>query len=400
MKKYFAFVLLTLTFNSVKAQVVPNVDWISYYQSTISSTLLNMANALDANNNVYLTGVYENGTNKDLLVLKYDSLGVFQWAYAYDNGNDDVGTSIVLDPTGYNVFVTGASYDGTSLNDFITIRLSASTGGTVWTARKDYGMLLNDKANDIRLDNNGDVYVTGTGTGTDKDIFIVKYNGTNGSLLWSSSFDSSFGTDQGTSAIYSSLNGSLYVVGTKATQSNGSDIITLGINPANGAQNWTVGVNGTSNSSDEGVAVALSGTNVVVTGVVTNSGTGQDYRTCMYNSSNGNQIWSGNYDYSNNNNSATSLVVDSAGNVVVTGYVYNGSTYSYHSVLYNTSGTQVWVNIENSGLSSLLSLPKAKTDTIANHFYICAPKQGPFSNEDVFAYQISPGGNTTWKKNR
>ncbi|MCW3076119.1 MAG: fibronectin type repeat, repeat and LamG-like domain protein, partial [Bacteroidetes bacterium] len=101
--KIFSFVCVLLIM-AAKAQVVPNTDWIKYYsQISIRGSI---SNAIDGNNNAYVTGYVDNGSNKDLIVVKYDSLGTLLWSNNYDNGGDDIGNCIRVDPSG-NVFVVG-----------------------------------------------------------------------------------------------------------------------------------------------------------------------------------------------------------------------------------------------------------------------------------------------------
>lgn len=231
MKKIMALFLLATVLTG-RSQVVPNVDWIQYQGSAASPTLLNMANALDAFNSVYVTGVLENGNDKDLVVLKYDSLGNLQWMDTYDNGSDDEGIAISLDASGQYVYVTGVTYDQTFLNDIVTRKYAAATGSVQWSAVQDYGFLGNDKPRAIKVNSNGDAFVTGIGTASDKDYLTLMYDGTSGAVIWAHSYDSGSGNDLAVDLCLSANQTSVYVTGYHATSGNGSDMLTFGLDAA------------------------------------------------------------------------------------------------------------------------------------------------------------------------
>ncbi|HRO76094.1 MAG TPA: hypothetical protein PLP27_08120, partial [Crocinitomicaceae bacterium] len=80
---------------------------------------------VDNNYNVYVTGASTDNANNDLdlVVLKYDQYGTFQWTYYYSNGNSastkDAGTAIIGDNSG-GIYVTGFSFGATSMSDYVT----------------------------------------------------------------------------------------------------------------------------------------------------------------------------------------------------------------------------------------------------------------------------------------
>ncbi|MBK7631231.1 MAG: SBBP repeat-containing protein [Ignavibacteriales bacterium] len=84
--------------------------------------------AIDNSGNIYVTGVsYENGTANNYATVKYNSAGVEQWVEIYDGtgSNDDYGTAVKVDNLG-NVYVTGFSVGIpiTSGYDYATIKYS------------------------------------------------------------------------------------------------------------------------------------------------------------------------------------------------------------------------------------------------------------------------------------
>lgn len=160
--------------------VVPNIDWQKDFSSTTSPSLVSIANAIDANSRVYSTGYMYNGTNKDLVVLGYDSLGIQTFSpVIYDNGGDDIGNAIVFDAAGY-LYIVGSSYGSIATqNDYVIMKVSPA-GSVVWTKRYN-ATSGDDIGKDIRVDASGNVYCTGTaftGIAGQNNIATVKFTST------------------------------------------------------------------------------------------------------------------------------------------------------------------------------------------------------------------------------
>lgn len=377
-----------------KSQVIPNIDWVKDY--SFRNGIRNSSSAIDANNNAYVTGSVFNGTNKDLVVLKYDSLGTLLYAYLYNNNGDDEGNAVKVDALG-NAYVTGVSYDATTGKDYITIMLSP-TGSATWVNRfnnpngngDDEGIdLVVDYANDV-------VYVTGGSFSINgnNDITTIQYKISTGVFQWYSDYNGSGnGYDYPTGMVLSSNNTGVFITGSETGVS--MNMVTLKIN-AIGALVWNKVNDGSAAGSDVGNAIVLSGANVVICGTFSNTGTNNDYATLKYDGNTGAVIWQKSYDISNTANQATGLVKDSTGNIAVIGLVLNSSTYEYRTVFYDSTGTQLWVNTESTGLSSINALPSIAMDTVADHFYITGEIQN--ATKDVVVYQVDPTGTTRWKK--
>ncbi|MCX6641413.1 MAG: SBBP repeat-containing protein [bacterium] len=138
--------------------------------------------------------------------------------------------------------------------------------------------------------------------------------------------------------------GNVYVTGGSYRSGNGYDYATIKYNSA-GFQEWVARYNGPGNDDDYARSLVLdSSGNVYVTGFSYGSGLYQDYATIKYNSA-GVQQWVARYNGPGNYyDSAYSLAVDGNGNVYVTGYSYgSGTNRDYTTIKYNSAGVQEWV---------------------------------------------------------
>lgn len=181
----------------------------------------------DASGNIYITGTFEGtvdfdpstGTanltsngNEDIFVAKYDSDGLFQWAFKIGGTADDLGFGITVDGSS-NVYVTG-HFQGANV-DFDpnggTANLSSNGVQDVFVAKySSSGTYLNafniggtgeDIGYNVATDGSDNVYVSGYFNGSNvdfdpdagmsnlssnggRDIFVAKYSSA-GAHEWS-----------------------------------------------------------------------------------------------------------------------------------------------------------------------------------------------------------------------
>lgn len=387
MVKKLALGLIVFITISTQAQVVPNIDWVKYYSE--NNTMDNIPSTLDAVNNVYVTGYTHNGTNRDISVLKYDSLGTLLWTQFYGSiSGDDEGTSIKVDPAG-NVYVAGYTYVSGQL-DLFTAKYS-STGTQLWANTYDVTG-ADDKGVDIEFDASGKVYVLATtNNGSDKDITVIRYT-SGGSVDYIYDYNPYTLDDNAVGMVLMST-GEVMVTG----NSNNGSFNEIHVFQLDGSGNLINSnkFNGTGSGDNKVTDIVAAANNIVICGSFNNSGTNDDYVTLKIDNTI-TAIWQADYDVANGYEYATSLVKDSIGNIAVTGYVSNGGIYEYHTLLYDSTGTQLWTNIENTGIAGLYIEPRIARDTIAHHFYVSGAKAN--TTNDIAVYQITPTGNTTWKE--
>jgi len=154
--------------------------------------------AIDSNNNVYITGITQGSLdgnthagNNDVFLVKYDSSGSKIWTRQLGTTAIDYVEGVAIDSNN-NVYITGytlGSLYGTNAgnNDAFLVKYD-STGTKLWT--RQLGSTVADYAQDVAIDSNNNVYITGYTLGSlygtnagNNDAFLVKYDST-GTKVW------------------------------------------------------------------------------------------------------------------------------------------------------------------------------------------------------------------------
>lgn len=301
-------------------------------------------------NNVYTTGetFTTGGANSDYITVKYNPDGDTLWTRKYNGpGNgSDAAYSIAID--GFdNVYVTGESKGaGSDGQDYMTIKYNAN-GDLIWERRYNGPSDNLDKASSITLDASGNVYVTGNshqGGATGQDYVTIKYNSV-GTQLWIKIND--FGAADFAKKVILDNFKNVYVTGYNAG-GNGTahDFITVKYD-SNGVLKWSKRYNYPADSHDEpnDIAVDMLG-NVYVTGFSVGF-FGNHYTTVKYNSI-GDLMWDEIYLHVGALHEAKAILLDSAGNVYVTGSSSNGANLDIATVKYQSAnGNQLWTKRYN-----------------------------------------------------
>jgi len=165
---------------TIKYDAMGGEEWVARYNGSGDGDDVAFALAVDENGNVYVTGgSYGVGTSSDYATIKYTASGVEEWVARYNGtGNNwDVPNALALDGSG-NVYVTGGSYGPGTLSDYVTIKYDTG-GAEEWVVRYNLGNGY-DVANSIAVDGIGNVYVTGSSSGS---AATIKYD-SSGAEVW------------------------------------------------------------------------------------------------------------------------------------------------------------------------------------------------------------------------
>ena len=306
--------------------------------------------ALDTNGNVFVTGSAP-GVNGfyDYLTLGYSGAGIPLWTNRYDGpaNDNDFAYSLAVDTDG-NVFVMGYSDFASGGGAFYTTIKYSSAGLPLWTNwyNSTPDCYCNNFPRAMVVDRSGNVFVTGRSPGVNlNDYTTIKYSGS-GVPLWTNRYNGQGNSDDGANAIAVDSSGNVFVTGYAYADSyyKFREYATVAYSNT-GERLWTNLYNQqTDYSEDEGYAIAVAANgNVFVTGFSWN-GSNLDYVTLAYSGS-GVPLWINRYDGpGNGDDSPTGIVVDSTGNVFVTGFSWSGSDYDYATLAYSNSGVPLWTN--------------------------------------------------------
>ncbi len=319
-----------LCFKTVKYNTAGVEQWQVNHQAVTPTGLF-----VDASGNVFVTGYENSSGTANYLTVKYNMLGIEQWVKTFNGTatpSDDQSQSIAVDMSG-NVCVTGWSQNNTSSYDYTTIKYNSS-GDTQWVRHYNGPANNSDYANALTIDNTGNVYVTGRSVDANYDIATIKYN-SSGQQQWVTRYNGTGNWTDCGNAVAVDNAGNVYVtgysIGTGTT--NNRDIITIKYNSA-GIEQWTQRYNGYGTNNDEpsGIVIDNAG-NVYVTGYTIGASGYRDCITLKYNSA-GIQQWLKKYNgLGNNDDGASAIAVNNAGNVYITGFTTN-STIDYLTIKY------------------------------------------------------------------
>ncbi|MBP9882093.1 MAG: SBBP repeat-containing protein [Chitinophagales bacterium] len=363
--------LFTAKINSTGATV-----WYKTYDFSQSDDE-GKAIALDTSGNIYVCGnSIGNGTSDDYITIKYDALGNTVWAARYNfAGEADVATSIGVNASNGNVFVTGYS-DGdissTSTNyDITTVKYSSIGNESAVIRHNGTGNGI-DKAVKIIVNGNSS-YVTGSSwNGTNYDVVTLKYNGSL-AQQWLSTFAGAAGLDdEPRDMIQEISSGDLYIAGNTSTLSGGDNYLTLKYN-SNGIQQWLATYNGTGNNTDRAYSAAVTNSGVFITGrsAPTAGADSADIVTIKYTKSNGTQSWLNRYNGpANGLDRGNAITADLQGSIFVTGESEGTGTGSdIATILYDANGNRKWIARYN-GIGNGDDVSRLTTTDASGYLYV------------------------------
>lgn len=283
--------LIVLFFFSIvpaSAEMLVDTAWVRTYSASGNGDDYPCAIAVDDAGNVYVSGfAYGEGTSSDYTTIKYDASGNQLWAAVYDGPANhwDEASDMAIDHEA-NIYVTGrsAQWDTIPYNyDYATVKYD-SAGNELWVRRYNGPGNGEDIAGFLALDDSGNVYVTGTSTGSESgyDYATVKYDSV-GNEVWVRSYNGyGVGSDMPFDLTLDD-SGSVYVVGRSWGSGSAFDYVTIKYTPS-GAQSWAkryYGLEG--NSYDWGRAITLDESgDVFVSGSSQGVGTEYDFLTIRY----------------------------------------------------------------------------------------------------------------------
>ncbi len=381
----------------------PAFQWAKAYNGTANSLDYGRALKLDRYGNAYICGTVSNtGTGKDIAVIKYDGGGGQTWAAVYngDDNGDDWGYGLVIDDSG-NAYATGSVATANSGKDIITVKFDAS-GNFKWAKQYNGPGNLDDQANHIAADPQGNIIITGISKGdtTADDYVTIKYN-PGGTQLWVKRYNGPANAVDDARTITADKDANVYVSGGSTGIGTGYDFTTVKYDSA-GNEKWVARYDGPLHDYDlvyyQGSVVADSLDNVYITGYSTGLDSTLDVTTVKYDSS-GNQVWAKRFSAeANGNDYADGITIDDSLNVYTIGASYRtGNNYDFVTIKYDSSGAQKWVEYYNGAGNDWDEAYGVVTDSQHN-VYIVGRSPGVSTSADFVIVKYDPSGGEIWEQ--
>lgn len=399
-KVLFFFLSFLLPIFYVKCLAQVDTSWVARYNGPADSADFATAMAMDTSGYIYVTGGSRGiGTDFDYATIKYNPQGETVWVRRYNGlGNyEDFANDITVDLNGY-VYVTGYTWDDFAFGfyNYTTLKYSPD-GDTLWVRRYDGPGNSSDAAHSLAVDDSGNVYVTGwsVGIGTSYDYATIKYS-PNGDTLWVRRFNGS-GNDQDM-AIGLAVDqiGNVYVTGASDNTFSIPDYTTIKYAP-NGDTLWVRNYNGSGNGEDRPYALAADDSgNVYVTGWSWGGATKGDLTTIKYDSQ-GNLLWDRRYNGSGNSaDIGWDVKVDKKGKVYVTGGTLSLTQHmDFGTIKYNSNGDTSWVRFYNGTDNQYDNALKLALDTLGN-VYVTGSSVKVGQYDDYLTVKYDSNGNLLW----
>jgi hypothetical protein len=188
---------------------------------------------------VYVTGYSPSATNgQDYVTLAYSAAnGSTLWSARFNgSGNEsDYGREVAVSPDGARVFVTGTSWADVTGRDYATVAYNAATGSRLWTQRFSSAGERSDYGRAIAPSRDGSkVFVTGASYGgtTGPDYVTIAYDASTGATAWTSRYNGPKSGADSAYAIAASPDGTrLAVTGVSPGSATGQDFASVSYAP-------------------------------------------------------------------------------------------------------------------------------------------------------------------------
>lgn len=385
------FDIVTIKYNSAGDTL-----WTQIYNGIGSPSDGVVAMAIDNGNNVYLAGYSETNDERKLLLINYSSNGVLQWVKTLSHSSGILyAAGIVSDAE--NIFIAAGA--GSSNDENIYLLKYSHSGDSLWTQELDIAVDASDIVNDIVLDNQGKIYLTGSiyvmGA---SNILTVKYN-TDGDTLWTRIYDGPLGNngfDFG-HVIKVDNNNDVYVIGLSENDYGGGpegDYILIKYDP-DGNEIWTRRYDGGYGGDWPVDMVIDSINNVFITGWSISELETKSTATIKYDSL-GNEKWIKRYNgIGNYFNDPSSIAIGKNGELIIATRVADTEwTNDWLIIGYSeSSGDSLWsVQYDGSGNSVDIDTPSKIVVDQQNGFYVTGFTEETGNDWDIttIRYQILP----------
>ena len=167
--------------------------------------------AIDSFDNIYVVGKTGTPGDWDMVLAKYNSLGVQEWNKTWGGSNDEYGSGIAIDSSDNIYVVESTGVPGTSDYSILLVKYN-NAGQHEWN--KTWGGINYDEGYGVTVDSSDNIYVVGLtcsfGVAPGNNMVLIKYN-SSGVQEWYKTWSGS-DEDTGYGVVIDSSD-NIYVVG-------------------------------------------------------------------------------------------------------------------------------------------------------------------------------------------
>ena len=338
--------------------------------------------------------------------------GDFEWAKLYGSSADEEANGGILIDNEGNIFFTGATkgnFNGEIHNgnqDIFLLKLD-SNGNEIWT--KLYGSVDNEIPYGISIDNENNIFITGTATGNlngqinngDMDAFVIKLNST-GDEIWTKLF----GTELSDIAWGGTFDENVYLWGETHGNLNGEVNNYLGNEDAylikldaNGNEIWTTLIGTEFHEEAWDIAINNDDSVYLVGETQDSNESNTDDILVSKIDQQGNLSWSKSFGESQKNDYAMSIEISIEGDLYISGVtesdlngqLVNDSSGSFLMKL-DKDGNEIWTKIYGTANRENAFDMKIRND---GYIYLTGMSD---PNDKGFLKKIDFYGNEIWTK--
>jgi len=291
-----------------------NITWGEFYWKDIFYSETPWDMVVDSSGNVYIAGISTNSYNEedDVLLVKFNSSGHYQWHRLYDGGGDERAYGIALDFDN-NIYLAGQKVEHGGSESYVLLIKYDSLGNYKWnvTHEKSYSI-----AYGIAVDTFDNIYLTGYKGYDFSLLYLMKYNSL-GEHQWNRTWntnDIGYGFD-----IALDSENNVFIVGNHeiAPETTGTSVLKY---TDQGEFQWNISLSSSEANWGSGIVIDSSD-NIFISGMTFNS-TGSNYDLFVVKCNNtGTKLWEQVYGKKLIQDWVFDIALDSDGMIYVVGAV-------------------------------------------------------------------------------
>ncbi|MBI5476310.1 MAG: SBBP repeat-containing protein [Ignavibacteriales bacterium] len=383
--------LVTVKYNASGGQMWSQVEFGNWRGSNKAASL-----AIDSDGNSYVTGTYSTSTTGlDIVTKRYSPTAYKDWEVSYNsyfNLDDEAKCNLLDEKHGY--FYVGGSSVSSNLTTDIVI-LKNTLGGAsdqLWPRRENGPGISYDDVGLLRISSEENIIYAGKSLSNaqNEDLLIFSYT-PDGKLIWNVLEKNSTGGDINISDMVLDKTGKIDLSATN--YDNNSCDIGIYRYDLNGDHVWQQRYDGVTNSYDFSSSIAVDDSSNVISVGYSAGLTSYDYVINKYDST-GNLKWNVIYDGDSKlDDLAYAVVVDSTGNIYVTGLSVGYSTMSdYLTIKLNPGGEIKWIARWNDSMNGYDKVEAISIDK-NNNIVVSGYATGIDSSYDIVTVKYDSSGN-------